>query len=85
MAMLMDMGMTRDTARKATEEIHRDETRALNSHLVQELGVDPSEEAVALGRGRLVVPDVRRSAPSFHSSHTCWATSRCGSAWRSAG
>ncbi len=43
-AMLVDMGMTRDTATRATEEIHRDEGRALNFHLVQELGVDPSEK-----------------------------------------
>lgn len=41
---LVDMGMTQDTAAKATEEIHRDETRALNFHLVQELGVDPNEK-----------------------------------------
>ena len=39
--MLMDMGMTRDTPTKATEEIHRDENRAPNFHLMQELGVDP--------------------------------------------
>jgi vacuolar iron transporter family protein len=43
-AMLMDMGMTEATARKATEEIHRDEDRAVNFHLVQELGVDPREK-----------------------------------------
>ena len=43
-SMLTDMGMSLDTATKATEEIHRDETRALNFHLVQELGVDPSEK-----------------------------------------
>ncbi|HEV7420328.1 MAG TPA: VIT1/CCC1 transporter family protein [Mycobacterium sp.] len=42
--MLMNMGMTEDTATKATDEIHRDETRALNFHLVQELGVDPSDK-----------------------------------------
>ena len=42
--MLIDMGMTRETATTATEEIHQDETRALNFHLVQELGVDPSEK-----------------------------------------
>lgn len=42
--MLMEMGMTEDTAVKATDEIHRDETRALNFHLVQELGVDPREK-----------------------------------------
>jgi VIT1/CCC1 family predicted Fe2+/Mn2+ transporter len=43
-AMLMDMGMTESTARKATEEIHRDEDKAVNFHLVQELGVDPREK-----------------------------------------
>ena len=41
-AMLMDMGLERDTAIKATDEIHRDENRALNFHLVQELGIDPA-------------------------------------------
>jgi VIT1/CCC1 family predicted Fe2+/Mn2+ transporter len=29
---------------QATDEIHRDESRAVNFHLVQELGVDPSEK-----------------------------------------
>ena len=43
-AMLVDMGMTEETATKATEEVHRDENRALNFHLVQELGIDPSEK-----------------------------------------
>ncbi|WP_163684192.1 VIT1/CCC1 transporter family protein [Mycolicibacterium gadium] len=43
-AMLMDMGMTRETASKAAEEVHRDENVALNFHLVQELGVDPREK-----------------------------------------
>jgi VIT1/CCC1 family predicted Fe2+/Mn2+ transporter len=42
--MLTDMGMSVDTATKATDEIHQDESRALNFHLVQELGVDPSEK-----------------------------------------
>jgi VIT1/CCC1 family predicted Fe2+/Mn2+ transporter len=45
--MLVDMGMTEETAQKATEEIHRDESRALNFHLVQELGVDPREKPSA--------------------------------------
>ncbi len=43
-AMLVDMGMTEATARTATEEIHRDEDRAVNFHLVQELGVNPHEK-----------------------------------------
>ncbi|MGH3674674.1 MAG: VIT1/CCC1 transporter family protein [Mycobacterium sp.] len=46
--MLVEMGMTPETARKATEEVHRDENRALNFHLVQELGVDPREKPSAL-------------------------------------
>ena len=40
---LMGMGMTRDTATRAAEEIHRDEHRAVHFHLSQELGVDPRE------------------------------------------
>lgn len=43
-AMLAEMGMTPQTAAKAADEIHQDETRALNFHLVQELGVDPEEK-----------------------------------------
>ena len=43
-AMLTDMGMSPQTAATATEEIHRDENKALNFHLVQELGVDPQEK-----------------------------------------
>jgi VIT1/CCC1 family predicted Fe2+/Mn2+ transporter len=42
--MLVTMGMTPETASKASDEIHRDESRALNFHLSQELGVDPSEK-----------------------------------------
>jgi VIT1/CCC1 family predicted Fe2+/Mn2+ transporter len=42
--MLVQMGMTEQTARTATEEIHRDERKAVNFHMVQELGVNPSEK-----------------------------------------
>jgi VIT1/CCC1 family predicted Fe2+/Mn2+ transporter len=45
--MLVNMGMSTETATKATEEIHEDEDRALNFHLVQELGVDPTEKPSA--------------------------------------
>ena len=38
------MGLSPETARQATLELHRDEKRALNFHLVAELGVDPSEK-----------------------------------------
>jgi len=42
--MLVTMGLTHETASKASDEIHRDESRALNFHLTQELGVDPEEK-----------------------------------------
>src|SRR5262245_58392563 len=42
--MLVAMGMTEPTAKAATQEIHRDETKALNFHLVQEIGLDPREK-----------------------------------------
>jgi len=41
---LTEMGMSVETATKAAEELHRDETRALNFHFVQELGVNPNEK-----------------------------------------
>ncbi|ULE31982.1 VIT1/CCC1 transporter family protein [Mycobacterium sp. IDR2000157661] len=44
---LMEMGMTQETAARATEEVHRDENRAINFHLVQELGIDPREKPSA--------------------------------------
>ena len=43
-AMFEDMGLSSETAAKATEELHQDEARAVNFHLVQELGVDPTEK-----------------------------------------
>jgi VIT1/CCC1 family predicted Fe2+/Mn2+ transporter len=43
-AKLVNLGMSRETAVQATDEIHRDESRAVNFHLVQELGVNPSEK-----------------------------------------
>jgi len=43
-SMLENMGMTEQTARTASEEIHRDENKALNFHIVQELGIDPDEK-----------------------------------------
>jgi VIT1/CCC1 family predicted Fe2+/Mn2+ transporter len=42
--MLVEMGMTPETAEKASEEIHRDQDRALNVHVAQELGVHPEEK-----------------------------------------
>jgi VIT1/CCC1 family predicted Fe2+/Mn2+ transporter len=42
--MFVEMGMTPATAEKASDEVHRDEDRALNVHVAQELGVDPREK-----------------------------------------
>jgi VIT1/CCC1 family predicted Fe2+/Mn2+ transporter len=41
---LMNIGLTEETAKKATEEIHADEERAVRFHLSQELGVDPEDK-----------------------------------------
>ena len=57
--MLVQMGMTQETAAKATDELHRDENRALNFHLSQELGVDPREKPSPWVGGDLVVLDLR--------------------------
>ncbi|MGB9226830.1 VIT1/CCC1 transporter family protein [Mycobacterium sp.] len=43
-SMLVDIGLTEETAQAATDEIHRDENRAVNVHLVRELGINPAEK-----------------------------------------
>jgi VIT1/CCC1 family predicted Fe2+/Mn2+ transporter len=45
--MFVDMGLSKETAQQATADIHQDETRAVNFHLVQELGIDPQEKPSA--------------------------------------
>lgn len=45
--MLVDIGLTEKTAQLATDEIHRDENRAVNVHLVRETGVNPAEKPSA--------------------------------------
>jgi VIT1/CCC1 family predicted Fe2+/Mn2+ transporter len=46
-SMLVDMGMSEETAATATDEIHRDENRAVGFHLVQEIGLDPTQKPSA--------------------------------------
>jgi VIT1/CCC1 family predicted Fe2+/Mn2+ transporter len=46
-SMLVDIGLTQKTAEAATDEIHRDENRAVNVHLVREIGVNPAEKPSA--------------------------------------
>ncbi|MDT5093089.1 MAG: vacuolar iron transporter family protein [Mycobacterium sp.] len=43
-AMLVQMGMSETTATEAAKEIHRDETQAINLHMISELGIDPREK-----------------------------------------
>jgi VIT1/CCC1 family predicted Fe2+/Mn2+ transporter len=45
--MLIGLGLTEKTAEAATDEIHRDENRAVNVHLVREIGVNPAEKPSA--------------------------------------
>ena len=82
-AMLMDMGMTRETAVTATDEIHRDESRALNFHLVQELGVDPSEKPspwVAAGSSFVMfaIGAIVPLIPYLLGFESLWAGLLCG-------
>lgn len=42
--MFVTIGLSPETAAKASDEIHRDEKRAVNFHLSQELGVNPKEK-----------------------------------------
>ena len=46
-SMLIGLGLTEKTAEAATDEIHRDENRAINVHLVREIGVNPDEKPSA--------------------------------------
>jgi VIT1/CCC1 family predicted Fe2+/Mn2+ transporter len=42
--MFVTIGLSPETAAKASDEMHRDESRAVNFHLTQELGVDPQDK-----------------------------------------
>jgi vacuolar iron transporter family protein len=77
------MGLERDTAVKATEEIHRDEKRALNFHLVQELGIDPSEKPspwVAAGSSFVMftIGAIVPLIPYLLGFESLWAGLLCG-------
>jgi vacuolar iron transporter family protein len=84
-AMLVDMGMTKGTATKATDEIHRDENRALNFHLVSELGVDPREKPsarVAAGSSFVMfaIGAIIPLIPYLLGFESLWAGLACGGA-----
>ncbi|KUI38287.1 VIT1/CCC1 transporter family protein [Mycobacterium sp. GA-2829] len=81
--MLVAMGMSDDTARRAATEIHRDENRAVNFHLVQELGVDPEEKPspwVAAGSSFLMfaIGAVVPLLPYLLGFESLWAGLLCG-------
>jgi len=82
-AMLVNMGMTHETAAKAAEEVHRDEDRALNFHLVQELGVDPREKPspwVAAGSSFVLfaIGAIIPLIPYLLGFESLWAGLLCG-------
>jgi VIT1/CCC1 family predicted Fe2+/Mn2+ transporter len=82
-AMLVDMGLTQDTAATAAEEIHRDESRALNFHLVQELGVNPRDKPspwTAAGSSFLMfaIGAIIPLIPYLLGFGTLWAGLACG-------
>lgn len=82
-AMLMEMGMTPETATQAAEEVHRDEKRALNFHLVQELGVDPREKPspwVAAGSSFVLfaIGAIIPLIPYLLGYESLWAGLACG-------
>jgi vacuolar iron transporter family protein len=47
-SMLLDIGLSEETAETATDEIHRDENRAVSAHLVREIGINPDDKPSAL-------------------------------------
>lgn len=81
--MLVEMGMTPETAATATAEIHQDENRALNFHIVQELGVDPREKPspwVAAGSSFLMftIGAIVPLIPYLVGFESLWAGLLCG-------
>lgn len=84
-AMFTEMGVSPDTAAQASEEIHRDEARAVNFHLVQELGIDPEEKPspwVAAGSSfaMFAVGAVIPLIPYLLGYASLWAGLACGGA-----
>lgn len=82
-AMLVKLGMSRDTAAQATEEIHRDENKAVNFHLVQELGIDPTEKpspwvAAISSFVMFAIGAIVPLAPYLFGLESLWAGLICG-------
>jgi VIT1/CCC1 family predicted Fe2+/Mn2+ transporter len=83
--MLVEMGMTPETAETASEEIHRDEDRALDVHVTQELGVNPREKPspwVAAGSSfaMFAIGAIVPLIPYLLGLESLWAGLACGGA-----
>ncbi|HKP43736.1 VIT1/CCC1 transporter family protein [Mycobacterium sp.] len=81
--MLVEMGMTPETAETASEEIHRDENRALDVHVTQELGVNPREKPspwVAAGSSFVMfaIGAIVPLIPYLLGLESLWAGLACG-------
>jgi VIT1/CCC1 family predicted Fe2+/Mn2+ transporter len=81
--MLVEMGMTPETAETASEEIHRDEDRALDVHVIQELGVNPREKPspwVAAGSSfaMFAIGAIVPLLPYLMGFESLWAGLICG-------
>jgi vacuolar iron transporter family protein len=81
--MLVEMGMTPETAERASEEIHRDESRALDVHVTQELGVNPREKPspwVAAGSSFVMfaIGAIVPLLPYLLGFESLWAGLACG-------
>lgn len=84
-SMFTQMGVSADTAAKAAEEIHQDVHRAVNFHLVQELGIDPEEKPspwVAAGSSfaMFAVGAIIPLIPYLLGYASLWAGLACGGA-----
>lgn len=82
-AMFEKIGLTRETATKATEELHEDESQAVNFHLVQELGVNPTEKpsprvAAASSFVMFAVGAIIPLIPYLLGFESLWAGLACG-------
>jgi vacuolar iron transporter family protein len=81
--MFEQMGLSRETATRATEELHQDEHNALNFHLVRELGVDPTEQPspwVAAGSSFVMfaIGAIIPLIPYLLGQETLWGGLVCG-------
>ncbi|RAV12723.1 hypothetical protein DQP55_11285 [Mycolicibacterium sp. GF69] len=80
---LMELGLSPQTAALATEEIHRDENRAVNFHLVREIGIDPTEKpspyvAAVSSFVMFAIGAVTPLLPYFLGFESLWLGLLCG-------